>query len=208
MSYDLTLFKKIEGKTIQESADIIFPGEKFALSDKDFEEQKSKIKEALLKEESTFKVYDTELSEMTLSLEEKGINITIFKNQIGMSMPYWDSNDNDESYEQFFKYASYIKEVTGYSIYDNQNSCELDEHSKALALNIHSRILDQHKYLSNIQSSQVQDPSIPLPKKYHSLLMWIFGVLLGIVGVHFHLKFLVLIGIALAVIGARVLLKF
>jgi hypothetical protein len=205
MSYDLTLFKKIEDKSIQESAEIIFSENFGMLSDKDFEKQKHDIQNEIKKIEAEFICEENNDVSMTLALERKGIEISVYRNQIGLSMPYWDVNEDEETYEDFFLYAFTIKKITGYIIYDNQNDQELVTEEIKQATESHKKVLEHHKQIIKSYHVEKNNPILSLLKKYPSLIVWGIGLIFVFIGTLIHLKFLTIIGIIIAIIGGRVL---
>lgn len=65
--------------------------------------------------------------QLELSLEGLGIQIEIFDDEAGISVPYWHDNSNAEIvFKKIWKYLGIIQRETGYIVYDPQLDIFLD----------------------------------------------------------------------------------
>ncbi len=125
MSYDIYLFKKLENKTVRESAAIVLESNINALDSKHFELQKKALSEKLKSANPKFNEFNPD-NHLQLLSNEPGIQVYVSQNQIAVSVPYWHTDQEGEKiFTEFFKYLRIIREETGYSIYDAQIGAEM-----------------------------------------------------------------------------------
>ena len=125
MSYDISLFRKLEGKTVQESAAEVLESDVNSLDPVSFSEQRKNLSERLMEENPSFKKNSSDTFTEFTDIET-GIQIDIDPNQVSVSVPYWH---NDAEAKQVFadvlRYLEIIQKETGYSIYDPQTEREI-----------------------------------------------------------------------------------
>ena len=127
MSYDIYMFKKLEGKSVVDSSEEVLESDDLnALSWEDFEKQKIILTKELKDKNPSFVVYDSwECLELTL--ENEGIQIWVYNNQIAISMAFWHEwEEAENNFKKIFNYLKIISNETKYSIYDSQEDSEIE----------------------------------------------------------------------------------
>lgn len=126
MSFELYMFKKLEGQTVVESVDEVLESDEVnALTLDEFNEQKKKIVQKLVNMNTSFECFDSE-EELELFDEKLWLTIAVHPNQIALSISYGWSADNIKNLSSsVFWYIVAISEITNYSIYDQQIDQEI-----------------------------------------------------------------------------------
>jgi len=126
MSYDIHLFKKLKGKTARECAEEILESDDLNALDKQaFEKQKQSLAKQLTEKNPKLEKVDSEGS-LELSDNKNGMQILVSKNQIGLSVPYWNNAEEAKKIiPEIFQYLSILQKTSGYSIYDPQTEKEI-----------------------------------------------------------------------------------
>lgn len=126
MSFELYMFKKLEGQTVVESVDEVLESDEVnALTLDEFNEQKKKIVQKLVNMNTSFECFDSE-EELELFDEKLWLTIAVYPNQIALSISYGWSADNIKNLSSsVFWYIVAISEITNYSIYDQQIDQEI-----------------------------------------------------------------------------------
>lgn len=125
MSYDIYLFKKLENKTVLESAETVLESGINALDSGTFKLQRKALSEKLKGLNPKFKKYNRE-NHLELVSNETGIRVAVYPNQIAVTAPYWHKGKEAEKvFTEIFNYLSIIKEETGYCIYNPQSGDEM-----------------------------------------------------------------------------------
>jgi hypothetical protein len=124
MSYDISFFKPIKGKTVEESAEeVLGSDDNNAFSNRRFEEIKKQIQDKF--HECGFKC-DVSEAEGTIEFTfPSEIQIFLSKNQGTLSLPYY-RNKSDKKLKEAFAYLKIIRDETGFSFYDSQIGSEID----------------------------------------------------------------------------------
>jgi hypothetical protein len=200
MSYDIYLFKKLDDKSVEESADIVLADDKIhALAQGDFELIAQEIVKKLKELNARFEEFHSE-SNVELSDPETGIQISIFKNQIAVTMPYWHEDDEQPLHE-LFSYIAVMRKVTGYAAFDPQIGKEINDADSGVVGDSYGTGVAQLKSVV-ASSNESKNKSV----FWYQVALFIICALFSVVGIVLH-KEVMIVGAPLFFLCVKTILQ-